>query len=150
MSAEEIRYGRDLPAGKHSKVTMDVHRRQSVLFLIQPSLSSSPNFKGHLDTMDDFAISSLHFPAVLHCPLALAKLQRCPFILRARLLPSSVVCRLFFPLSLCLARPFWRDLTSGKYGHTTTVCISLRLSRRFVCGPITCWISLGNDLTCCQ
>ena len=41
---------------------------------------------------------------------------------------SSSVCFAFFPLSLCLARWFRRDLMNGKHDHTTAVCVSLRSS----------------------
>ena len=41
---------------------------------------------------------------------------------------SSSLCLVFFPLSLCLARWFWPDLMNGRHVHTTSVCVSLRLS----------------------
>ena len=38
---------------------------------------------------------------------------------------SSCVCRVSFPLSLCLARWFWQDLMNGRHDNTTAVCVSL-------------------------
>ena len=44
-------------------------------------------------------------------------------------LPTSFsISLVFFPLSLCLARWFWPDLTNGRHVHTTAVCVSLRSS----------------------
>ena len=46
--------------------------------------------------------------------------------------PSSSVCLVFFPLSLCLARWFWPDLMNWRHVHTTAVCVFF--------GLIACWI----------
>ena len=63
--------------------------------------------------------------SILHCALGLGELQACPF-------PDVVFPPLpvsaFFPLSLCLARWFWLDLTNGRHVPTTAVCVSLRWS----------------------
>ena len=39
---------------------------------------------------------------------------------------SSIVCLVFFPLSLCLARWFWPDLMNGKQDHTTAVAYAMK------------------------
>ena len=41
---------------------------------------------------------------------------------------SSSVCRVFFPLSLCLARWFLPDLMNGRHDRTTAVCVPLQRS----------------------
>ena len=57
---------------------------------------------------------------------------------------SSSVCLVFFPLSLCLARWFWLDLTNGRHDHNTAVCVSLQWSRglRVVRLPAGSWHEL--------
>ena len=90
-------------------------------------------------TTDDFAISSRHFPHVLHCPSAAC---RTPGLTISWCCPptSSFVLLLFLPFSLCLFRWLWQYLMNIKYGRTTAVCISLRPPGDFACGLITCWI----------
>ena len=63
-----------------------------------------------------------------------------------RLPTSSSVCLVFFPLSLCLARWFWRDLMNGRHDHTTAVCVSLRWSGglRVVRLPAGSWHGLPH------
>ena len=62
-------------------------------------------------------------------PLGLGKLQACPFLdVVFPPLFFFLVCNVFFPLSLCLARWFWPDLTNGRHVHTTSVCVILRWS----------------------
>ena len=39
---------------------------------------------------------------------------------------SSSVCLFFFPLSLCPARWFWRDLMNGRHVHTQSIVINRR------------------------
>ena len=60
-----------------------------------------------------------------------------------------LVCLVFFPLSLCLARWFWPDLINERHDHTTTaVCISLQWSG----GGLVVWLllDLGTDFLVCN
>ena len=57
---------------------------------------------------------------------------------------ASSVCRVFFPLSLCLARWFWPSLMNGKHDRTTAVCVSL-LIEKGVFVWCNCLLDLGAD-----
>ena len=52
---------------------------------------------------------------------------------------SSSVCLVFFPLSLCLARCFWPDLTNGRWPYHCSLGL-FTMVRRSSCGLIACWI----------
>ena len=86
----------------------------------------SLNREGRWGTTNDLATSFLHFPCF---PLPSGTWRTPGLSSPWCCLPiSSFVRFVFFPLSLCLARWFWPDLMNGRHDHTTTVCVSLRLS----------------------
>ena len=84
----------------------------------------SLNCKGRLGNTDDFQPVFSIFPC---SPLPSGTWRTPGLSIPWWCLPtSSSVCLVFFPLSLCLARWFWPDLT--KHDYTTAVCVSLRSS----------------------
>ena len=103
---------------------------------VSSSSHQSLNREGRWGTIDDFATSFLHFP----CSPLPSGTWRTPGLFISRCcLPTSSVCRFFFPLSLCLARWFLQDLMNERHVHTTEVCVSLRWSG-LRCGLVACWI----------
>ena len=83
------------------------------------------------------------FP-VLYCPLGLAELQACPFLdVVFPPLTSSFVRLVFFPLSLCLARWFWPDLTIPLQFASLYACeswtLTAELQRRIQAMEMRCY-----------
>ena len=90
-------------------------------------LHFSLNRQGRWGITDDFTTSFLHCSLFSTALWDLAKSKPVySFIFCSHLLVVVVVCLVFFPLSLCLARWFWPDLMNGKHYRTTAVCVSLR------------------------
>ena len=85
------------------------------------------NREGRWRTTDDFTTSFLFFPS--WSPLPSGTWWTPGLSIPWCCLPtSSSVCLVFCPLSLCLARWFWPDLTNGRHDHITPVCVSFRWS----------------------
>ena len=93
----------------------------------------SLNCEGRWGTTDNFATSFLHFSLV---STALWDLANSRPVHSLMLSSHLFFCQpVFFPLSLCPARWFWPDLTSGRHAHTTSVCVCLQLSLIHISEP---------------
>ena len=86
----------------------------------------SLNREGRLGTTDDFATSFLHFFLFSTSLWDLPNSRPVHSLVLSSHLFLCLPCLL--PLSLCLARSFWPNMKSGRYDHTTAVCVSLRWS----------------------
>ena len=82
------------------------------------------NRRGCWGTTDDFTISFLHFSLFTTALWVLVNSSPVQSLMLYSHLFFVVVCLVFFPLSLCLAKYFWPDLMNGRHVHTTSVCIS--------------------------